>query len=423
MFSFLKRSGYPFLGFAIALFFVGVLSVKPAAAAVCVINAETVPPAIDQAYVDANSCSSIQIADSVSTTWVGTVDMGGGTVTVLSGNTMTMGSSSVMTLGLNDDFVVQANATTTQTIGDPTGVQINARNIQISGAVHASELGCSGGLYAAGSGPNGMTGICELSGTGAGTQNTGGPYGGSGQGGAYGGRGGALNTRTFGDSLDPTFLGAGGGGDNFWAISGGSGGGRIQIHASGLLSIDGGIYANGGVGSSYSWDMAGGGSGGSISLEANFFSGTGFVQANGGDGSGGSGGGGGRIKVLYNTLGTFDLSHISANGGAPLSAAEASARNGTVYILDRVVDDGAGTLTLNSGFDFPVSGDYVRDAVHFGNGGYFSCPTSTNITISSSAEMSLENVTWECRNPVDVFSLLKCRHFNDEYNAYVFGGF
>lgn len=112
-----------------------------ASAAVCSITTDTV---IDQSYVDdpGNNCTSIDVQGNVSTTWLGTVNLGGGVVTVKSGYTMTMGSSSNMILGSADDFVVEANATATHRVNDTNGLRIKARNITITGELTAEKRGC-----------------------------------------------------------------------------------------------------------------------------------------------------------------------------------------------------------------------------------------------------------------------------------------
>ena len=109
----------------------------------------------------------------------------------------------------------------------------------------------------------------------------------------------------YGSSNAPTGPGSGGGKIVTAPLAtGGSGGGAIRIEASGAVTMNGTITANGSfpVDSSY----GGGGSGGSIYIMCNTFGGdtNGVLRAAGGDGiAGGSGdgggGGGGRIAVWY----------------------------------------------------------------------------------------------------------------------------
>jgi hypothetical protein len=121
-----------------------------------------------------------------------------------------------------------------------------------------------------------------------------GNYDGSAAGGGYGGRGGnkiayqANGGPRYGSSTAPTALGSGGGSYNG---TGGTGGGAIQVLATGTCTIDGRISSDGGPGS----DPAAGGAGGSVWIVANTFAGGGLVRAAGGNtGQYHSGGGGGR---------------------------------------------------------------------------------------------------------------------------------
>jgi hypothetical protein len=122
-----------------------------ARAATCSIVSDTV---IDQAYVDDNGCTSIDINASVSTTWIGVTNLGGGTVTVASGVTMTMGTSSAMILGAADDLIV--NGRIAHASSSVSGIDITVRNLTVSsdGVIDASGMGCPGGAPAEdGSGP------------------------------------------------------------------------------------------------------------------------------------------------------------------------------------------------------------------------------------------------------------------------------
>ena len=403
-------------GASLLLFF---SSFSTASAATCSITSATV---INQAYVTANSCTAIEINGNVSTTWIGTVDLGGGTVTVKSGYTMTMGSSSQMVLGANDDFVVESNATTTHLAEETNGLQISARNVTVSGKINADAKGCRGGRGSNqnGFGPHASTGICTSNTTGAGK--TGGGGGGGGSGGTHGGLGsaglgggGATTTYLYGNSLEPTFLGSGGGQGYFDFAYGGQGGGRIALIATGVLTINGSISAGGANGTigNFPYHGGGAGSGGSIAITAATLAGSGSVTAAGGIGGAGTGaggnggghGGGGRVAVRYGAS-SFSLSSISASGG--VKSGWTSGENGSTYILDRVSDDGSGTLTLTSGFDFPFAGDYTRDAISVSSGAFLRCPyaaTSTSLTISSAAWITLPNVRWECNAGITQFTL------------------
>lgn len=133
----------------------------------------------------------------------------------------------------------------------------------------------------------------------------GGPGGGgtgslNGSGGGYGGMGGGANGGvSYGSATQPNDLGSGGsngcGGGGSTLGAGGNGGGRVRLTVSGAVTLDGGIFANGGSGQDQQRD-GGGGSGGSIWISADTLNGNGQIRANGGSGRNtGGGGGGGRI--------------------------------------------------------------------------------------------------------------------------------
>lgn len=407
--------------FCIALMFVALGSLllfsQPVQAATCSVTTDTV---ITQAWVDtglgAGACTDIEINGSVSTTWLGTVDLNGsgvGTVTVKTGSTMSMGSGGAMVLGATDNFVVETNATTTHAASSVDGLQITAANITVSGALDADSKGCTGVNPAGGNGygPHTGTGVCTLSTSGYGLGGGGGGAGGNG--GAHGGAGSVSGaapggpSATYGSSLAPTLLGSGGGTGYYMTAYGGAGGGRIQLMVSGTLTVSGSISANGGTGIyTGSYTGGGGGSGGSVYIITNALAGAGTIRANGGGGSVGGGnggnGGGGRLAILYNTQGDFVLSNITASKG---TGGNGTAVNGTTYVLNRTVDDGAGTLTINSGFDFPASGDYTRDVVSIGSGADLSCIASSATTISSASWVSFSGVTWTCSAAVTNLSI------------------
>ena len=140
----------------------------------------------------------------------------------------------------------------------------------------------------------------------------GGGWGGYSSGGGYGGRGGMshenyLSTAglPYGSTSDPEAPGSGGGVGNNASKRAGAGGGAVKIEASGTVTVNGTITADGGDAPTDSSNKyGGGGSGGGISIACREFAGTnGVIRAAGGnrgtavyDG----GGGGGRIAVNYN---------------------------------------------------------------------------------------------------------------------------
>jgi hypothetical protein len=136
-----------------------------------------------------------------------------------------------------------------------------------------------------------------------------------GGGGGYGGRGGrgpqklSLGGAVYGSVTAPEEPGSGGDGAIWlptydYGPNAGSGGGVVRIQASGTVTVNGTVSANGGNGIHYA---AGGGSGGSIYISCSTFDGSGgTIRANGGsppaDATLYSGaGGGGRIAVTYTT--------------------------------------------------------------------------------------------------------------------------
>ena len=144
----------------------------------------------------------------------------------------------------------------------------------------------------------------------------------NGFGGGYGGAGGGVGGgSTYGSATQPADLGSGGsngcGGGGSTLGAGGAGGGRVHLNVTGMLTLDGAIYAHGAGGEDQQRD-GGGGSGGSIWIEAGNLAGSGLINANGGSGrQTGGGGGGGRIAldVIHND---FNGS-ITANPGSGVS--------------------------------------------------------------------------------------------------------
>lgn len=141
-------------------------------------------------------------------------------------------------------------------------------------------------------------------GPGAGGHSTGASYGGRG---GYGDRGPLTTglgtpTNTYGSATAPEDLGSGGGTWGGYGV-GRPGGGAVRIDATGDVTVNGSISANGGDASG---PGGSGGSGGSVWITCNTIQGNGTVSAKGGapkilwagEGSGG-GGGGGRIAVNY----------------------------------------------------------------------------------------------------------------------------
>ena len=164
---------------------------------------------------------------------------------------------------------------------------------------------------------------------------------------SYGGLGSRSSSSTaigptYGSLTQPIDIGSGGG-----AAHGGSGGGSVQLNATGSVVVNGIIGANG---TSGGVNVGGGGSGGSIWLTGASISGTGSLTANGGSGysnSGGSGGGG-RIAFTY-------TSPLALNSVVPSSGSAAGGDSVTIL--------GSG-LNASTELDFGstiVTTTYVND--------------------------------------------------------------
>lgn len=288
----------PILGSSLlaAIFFLlgTLVFLRPVAAATCSVTTDTV---VTQTYVNDNACTAIDITNNVSTTWIGTVDLGGGIVTVKTGNTMTMGVSGQMILGAADDLVIESGAVLSHIEQNPTGLTVTARNITVTGSINTDVKGCmnTGGID--GSGPN-SSNVCTVATAGFAWRYGGASHGGLGGSGYYAGPG-----AIYGSSTYPVLLGSSGGNGN-----GGTGGGQIFLIASGAVTVSGSITANGGLSAS----------GGSIYISAHTFVGSGTISANGGnqvDGNTGAGGGG-RIALYSSDLAFSGTLVVSGGTGS-----------------------------------------------------------------------------------------------------------
>jgi hypothetical protein len=139
----------------------------------------------------------------------------------------------------------------------------------------------------------------------------GGGYGGAGGEGMLSAGGTSDTGSTFGNQENPIRLG-GAGGNSGEGGAGGNGGGALKVEASGTVTIDGEITANGTDGILTTNSSGGGGAGGAIWLEVGVLAGAGTVSANGGSApyrtagiNQGGGGGGGRIIAFCDTANNF----------------------------------------------------------------------------------------------------------------------
>ncbi|WP_413585216.1 hypothetical protein [Bdellovibrio sp. HCB274] len=190
-------------------------------------------------------------------------------------------------------------------------------------------------------------------------------------GGSYGGRGGAGGSATnvvnsgltYGSTLEPQDTGSGGGVPATIYSFGGEGGGAIKLVATGTITINGPIDADGMPAQvSAGTGKPAGGSGGSVWIVAGNVAGNGTIQAVGGTGVGGAGGGG-RIAIHYSGTLSSSLTY-NVNFGSGLSP---NATVGSVVIVD----------TANNNLYFPVTSTLT-------SGTY----TYNNITIAPSAKVS-----------------------------------
>ena len=279
------------------------------------------------------------------TIWSGTVPQAGEDAVINSGVSVTV---DVSTASLN----TFTNYGTLVFSG--TNTALNATSVTVTGTVthlvntatnapwtpdHWVSIACSnltvtpsGSIDVSGKGYQGAIGNAWIAGYGPGA-------GAGGLGGGYGGRGGNSGGITYGTTNAPDWSGSGGGsvGGNP-GRNGGNGGGLVRIQATGQVSLDGTIKANG----TNAGDLnqgGGGGAGGGIYIACRTItSSSGRTMADGGKGATGnscSGGGGGRIAVIYDA--TAQAGVIPAPS-LRLSAAPGtgaySGNPGTVYLPD-----------------------------------------------------------------------------------------
>ena len=201
-------------------------------------------------------------------------------------------------------------------------------------------------------------------------------------GGAHGGLGSGkpsvddvacLATNIYGNAAAPETAGSGGTGAN-----GTAGGGVVRIEATGRVTVNGSILANG----MDSGNSSGGGAGGSIYITCTTFAGThGLVRARGGNSSTAYGGashsaGGGRVAILFDTeaqqaLGAPTDCEFSADCGPFIGPGESSfsqAYPGSVYFSSDALLNRAGA-TLFGQLDFAnVTTKWTVDSVRLTNG-------------------------------------------------------
>ncbi len=216
-------------------------------------------------------------------------------------------------------------------------ILIEGHDITVSGTVNADNKGYMG--TSSSSAPRGPGAVTD------------------GQHGAgHGGRGAtsgaySLGGITYGSATAPTDPGSGAGSGA--GGNGGNGGGVVRIIATGRVTVNGTVTANGQRGSG-SW--GGRGSGGSVYITCETFAGTGTVRADGGEQNGEqhAGGGGGRVAVVYDTTAQAAVS--------PQPTVTLSAKGGLGRYLSRSFMGDPGTVHVSDARFFPpatVSNGFV----------------------------------------------------------------
>lgn len=271
-----------------------------------------------------------------------------------------------------NDLTVSNNSTLTlsgthtdDSDGDGVGINL-AGDLSVESG---STITATGKGYSAQSGPGKGSVVNTFGGSGGG-------YGGEGDGvqwPGYGGTGGA----TYGSTLFPEDLGSGGG-----QSCGGLGGGLVEIAASGDVSIEGTISANGTNGTNSGSNRGGGGSGGSIYIIGGAFTGSGTLTANGGNGttSGyGGGGGGGRI-ALYYASNSIDTNNFTVNAGVDSSSRPAD--NGTIFLYNTT----SGDVEVSQDVTFNGDAGVNRDGSRRNDGVFYF----NSLTVSNNATVTIE---------------------------------
>lgn len=248
-----------------------------------------------------------------------------GDVSLPSGSTLTIASGGILELRRGTvvtsfpEIIVNSGGLITHTSNTSVKqywVNLDVTNMTLNGDINVTAKG-----YAAMSGP------------GAGTALSGSGYA---AGASHAGIGNAAATATgvtYGSVKLPNDLGSGGGtASSFY--TGGSGGGLVVLKVANDFTLNGNIFAAGGVGLNNPAYFGGAGAGGSVRVEtANLLGSGGTISVNGGEGAGGNGGGGRASLVVTiddSSYGGGSLSgvNIAATGGLTSTRPAAA---GTIY--------------------------------------------------------------------------------------------
>ena len=303
---------------------------------------------------DDNDCNFSAGLDNLTIGSGGTFRRGASTTRVVTGN---------ITVQSGGNITHKANLTSKLYTADfqATNITVNA-----GGAIHGNGLG-----YRYNNGPGmGTTG---------------------GAGGSYGGYGGNNTVNgPYGSITQPSDLGSSG--YTSVGVSGGFGGGMVKLVASGTLTVNGtvaadGVGTDGGAGCSRN-----GGSGGSVWVDAATLAGTGTVSAIGGDGytcgAGDlSGGSGGRIAIYYG-VSTATLTRTVYGGSQTNYYPMWQGGSGTIFekgasqsFGNLTVDRGARTLDAPTPLVAPTTQTY--DSIASKNGGVLDIPSGYAVTLNT----------------------------------------
>jgi hypothetical protein len=289
---------------------------------------------------------------------------------------------------MTTDLTIESGGILTHEVGSST--EDHKLNLSLTGNLTVDS---GGAIYVA---ERGYT-----SGTGPGASSGRGGPGHGGEGGLGFSAGGNRGT-TYGSITNPTTYGTRASYQNR------AGGGAIIITASGSLTNNGLISAEGESALPIS-DNGAGGAGGSINLKVATIAGSGDVTANGGDSDSNAagGGGGGRIAVRLTqsgaTFASYGSANFSASGGSlgnpGVCCTEDAGAAGTIYLKfadasygDLIVDNadttGAETLIPTSPTDTPINDVELR------NEASVNLPTGSSFTVYGN---------WSNAAPTDAF--------------------
>jgi hypothetical protein len=283
-----------------------------------------------------------------------------GKLNVLENGTLYLGGG--VTLAV-DDLLVTTNGQVVCQSRDAAaqvGEQWLGRGvIVIAGEITVDE---GGKLTANGQGYSGSAGTGNGPGGGTGVNNS----SAGGGGGGYGGAGGKPESGfqggpAYGSALEPIDLGSAGGAG--YAGFGGAGGGAIRLIATGSVTINGVLSANGVDGLAQYYGASGGGAGGSIWVSAAKLVGQGEIQANGGLGPGvweedGGSGGGGRVALYFADSNEFaGTTTVGSSGSRPGSPGTITTLKGPACVVYPFAgSDNESPVQFFLSFTTPVTG-------------------------------------------------------------------